>query len=219
MAMEADLSSIVDSSGKQKLGLKKIVPRWHRRMMLTPCAVATFASLPGKMVHSRYLSVNRYATEYLFNFIDVLIVDEAGQALPEVAGASFALAKRALVIGDTQQIEPISSVPMPVDLGNLRDCGLLEDTKHEDAVAVIVGRGLASKMAVPCASLRKPVVSRHIQNLRRASTFSSTAAVTMKSSAIVTRSVTRAHCGLCVVKPRKTLCYRQWAMSMSMGER
>lgn len=41
-----------------------------------------------------------YRTEYLFNHIDLLIVDEAGQVLPEVAGPSFALAKRALVIAD-----------------------------------------------------------------------------------------------------------------------
>ncbi len=64
-------------------------------MMLTPCAVATFASLLGKMNFTRR-DGGKWATEYLFDFIDLLIVDEAGQVLPEVAGASFALAKRAL---------------------------------------------------------------------------------------------------------------------------
>jgi hypothetical protein len=75
------------------------------------------------------------------DFIDLLIVDEAGQVLPEVAGASFALAKRALVIGDTQQIEPISSVPRPVDVGNLRNCGLLNADSDIDALAK---RGICS---------------------------------------------------------------------------
>lgn len=122
LAMEADLAAITGSHGKN--GKATVIPRWQRRMMLTPCAVATFASLPGKMTYTRR-DGGKWATEYLFNFIDLLIIDEAGQVLPEVAGASIALAKRALVIGDTQQIEPISSVPRPVDVGNLRNCGLL----------------------------------------------------------------------------------------------
>lgn len=122
LAMEADLTTITGSQSKK--GKSTVIPRWHRRMMLTPCAVATFASLPGKMTYTRR-DGGKWATEYLFDFIDLLIVDEAGQVLPEVAGASFSLAKRALIIGDTQQIEPISSVPRPVDVGNLRNCGIL----------------------------------------------------------------------------------------------
>lgn len=122
MAMEADLVGIVASAPKK--GRASLVPRWHRRMMLTPCAVSTFASLPPKLSYSRR-DGEEWANEYLYNFIDLLIVDEAGQALPEVAGAAFALAKRALVIGDLNQIEPISAVPRAVDVGNLRETGLL----------------------------------------------------------------------------------------------
>ena len=124
MAMEADLAAITASH--EKTGRKSVEPRWRRRMMLTPCAVATFASLPGKLSCSRFQG-GTFANENLYNFIDLLIVDEAGQVLPEVAGASFALARRALVIGDAQQIEPISAVPGPVDVGNLKDCGLIDD--------------------------------------------------------------------------------------------
>lgn len=131
LAMEADLTTIAGSYGKK--GKAAVIPRWRRRMMLTPCAVATFASLPGKMTYTRR-DGGKWATEYLFDFIDLLIVDEAGQVLPEVAGASFSLAKRAIVIGDTQQIEPISSVPRPVDVGNLRNCGLLEDDADMDTL-------------------------------------------------------------------------------------
>ncbi|PIL11711.1 hypothetical protein P775_28655 [Puniceibacterium antarcticum] len=122
MAMEADLNAITTSH--EKTGRKAVEPRWQRRMMLTPCAVATFASLPGKLSCSRFQG-GKFATDSLYNFIDLLIVDEAGQVLPEVAGVSFALAKRALVIGDTQQIEPISAVPGPVDIGNLKDSELI----------------------------------------------------------------------------------------------
>ncbi|CAN1576054.1 DEXXQc_Upf1-like domain containing protein [Paracoccaceae bacterium] len=138
LAMEADLAGIVAAKGKN--GKATVIPRWHRRMMLTPCAVATFASLPGKMTYTRR-DGGKWATEYLFDFIDLLIVDEAGQVLPEVAGASFSLAKRALVIGDTQQIEPISSVPRPVDVGNLRNSGLLASEADIDTLS---DRGICS---------------------------------------------------------------------------
>ncbi|CAN7758690.1 AAA domain-containing protein [Ensifer adhaerens] len=138
LAMEADLAGIVASKGKN--GKATVIPRWHRRMMLTPCAVATFASLPGKMTYTRR-DGGKWATEYLFNFIDLLIVDEAGQVLPEVAGACFSLAKRALVIGDTQQIEPISSVPLPVDVSNLRHSGLLS---IEAGIDTLFNRGICS---------------------------------------------------------------------------
>ncbi len=127
MAMAADLGTI--TSAHDKTGRKTITPRWKRRMMLTPCAVATFASLPGKLSCSRFQG-GKFSKESLYNFIDLLIVDEAGQVLPEVAGACFALAKCALVIGDTQQIEPISAVPVPVDIGNLKDSDLI----HGEAV-------------------------------------------------------------------------------------
>jgi hypothetical protein len=147
MEMEADLGTIMTSH--EKTGRKAVEPRWKRRMMLTPCAVATFASLPGKLSCSRYKG-GKFVSDSLYNFIDLLIVDEAGQVLPEVAGASFALAKRALVIGDTQQIEPISALPGPVDIGNLRDCGLIngEDIPdHLDASGIRSTSGSAMRLA------------------------------------------------------------------------
>ncbi|MGH0004367.1 AAA domain-containing protein [Pseudovibrio ascidiaceicola] len=141
MAMEEDLPSIVGSH--QKKGRTTVIPRWQRRMMLTPCAVSTFASLPRKMACSRFAD-GEFETDYLLNFIDLLIVDEAGQVLSEAAGASFALAKQALVIGDTQQIPPISSVPKPVDIGNLLDCGLLEPGFSEETLNALSDQGLRS---------------------------------------------------------------------------
>ncbi|NKL79557.1 AAA domain-containing protein [Rhizobium leguminosarum] len=147
MAMEADLAGIVASAAKR--GRSTLVPRWHRRMMLTPCAVSTFASLPSKLSYSRR-DGGEWANEYLYDFIDLLIIDEAGQALPEVAGAAFALAKRALVIGDTKQIEPISAVPRAVDVGNLREAGLLEadaDIQNLDAMGLCSTSGSAMRLA------------------------------------------------------------------------
>ena len=144
LAMEDDLTGIVASH--RKTGRSAVVPRWKRRMMLTPCAVSTFASLPRKMTFTKG-PVDRFKKHHLLNFIDLLIVDEAGQVLPEVAAASFALAKRALVIGDTQQIEPISAVPDPADIGNLQECALLSfdfSLEAPEALRNISARGLRS---------------------------------------------------------------------------
>ena len=117
---------------RRRRGRKSVVPRWRRRMMLTPCMVSTFATLPAKMTVSRFEGGD-FHDEYLFDFIDLLIVDEAGQVVPEVAGAAFSLAKKALVIGDTRQIEPISDLPKAVDIGNLIEAELLPaDTTQED---------------------------------------------------------------------------------------
>ncbi|WP_157834784.1 MULTISPECIES: AAA domain-containing protein [unclassified Serratia (in: enterobacteria)] len=46
-------------------------------------------------------------------------MDEAGQVAPDVAAASFALAKRALVIGDVHQIKPVSNQSRRADVGNM----------------------------------------------------------------------------------------------------
>ncbi|MCE4344186.1 phospholipase, partial [Xanthomonas hortorum pv. vitians] len=100
-------------------------------MKLTPCIVSTLFMLPKEMLVSRH-NGSGFVPDYLYGFADLLIVDEAGQVLPEVAGASFALSKKALVIGDTLQIEPIWSVPPSVDIGNLHSTGLLSNETHED---------------------------------------------------------------------------------------
>lgn len=91
--------------------------KWRRRMMLTPCAVSTLFMLPGEL--RALIDNNKRKHTYLYNFVDLLIIDEGGQVIPEIAGASFALAKKAVVIGDTAQIEPIWNVPSTVDIGNL----------------------------------------------------------------------------------------------------
>jgi hypothetical protein len=141
LEMEMNLDEIVASH--RKTGRKTVEPRWHRRMMLTPCAVSTFASLPGKMSFG-LKSGGEWGTGYLFDFIDLLIVDEAGQVLPEIAAPSFTLAKRALVIGDTQQIEPISSVSKAVDIGNLKSAGFLKETYAEADLATLSSTGIRS---------------------------------------------------------------------------
>lgn len=85
---------------------------YNRLAMVTPCMVMTFFMLPKQF--KVYYS-NEKISSYLYNFIDLLIVDEAGQVSPEIAAASFALAKRAIVVGDEQQIPPVWGISNALD--------------------------------------------------------------------------------------------------------
>lgn len=93
--------------------------KWQRYAMLTPCLITTKHTGPG------FFDYYDGQSQPLFEFIDLLIVDEAGQVTPEVGGAMFALARQALVVGDVKQIEPIWSLTEAVDRGNLERRGLV----------------------------------------------------------------------------------------------
>jgi Cdc6-like AAA superfamily ATPase len=92
------------------------IERMQRFAMLCPCFVSTFHMLPKMMQYTEYPSKE---TNYLFSFVDLLIVDEAGQVSPEVGVPSFIFAKKALVVGDNYQIEPVWNVDGKTDEGNL----------------------------------------------------------------------------------------------------
>ncbi|AJO16979.1 AAA domain-containing protein [Bacillus paralicheniformis] len=79
--------------------------------MLTPCFVMTFYQLPRML-----LAYNNGKEHFLYNYIDLLIVDEAGQVTPEIAACSFSLAKRAVVVGDVYQIEPVWNINETLDI-------------------------------------------------------------------------------------------------------
>ena len=140
LAVDGNDEDLLDLRGKK--GKQVIEDKWRRRMMLTPCAVSTFYMLPGEMRYIKH--EGEYVSDYLYNFIDLLIVDEAGQVLPEVAGANFSLAKRALVIGDVHQIEPIWNIPRSVDIGNLIHHGGLPSSFIEEDLKFFEGLGKTS---------------------------------------------------------------------------
>lgn len=124
----------IDNLQKEKglRGAKAIKARWLRRMKLTPCVVMTCFMLPHHMLIREHVGGKKFDDGYLYNFADLLIVDEAGQVLPEVAAASFALAKKALVIGDTEQIAPIwNSLPC-IDIGNMIEENILPGGTQEE---------------------------------------------------------------------------------------
>lgn len=121
---------------------------WHRRMKITPCAVMTSYMLPNHFYFSRNIQDKQWKVDYLYDFIDLLIIDEAGQVSPEVAGAGFSLAKKALVIGDTLQIPPISKLTKSIDVGNLHKGNLIsKDLKVAEIDKVykeLQSKGIAS---------------------------------------------------------------------------
>lgn len=146
--LEMEQSKAYTADVLRKNGHAAQTAKWRRRMMVTPCLVSTFFTLPNQMTCVRKHG-GEFVTDYLYNFIDLLVIDEAGQVLPEVAGASFALAKQALVVGDTDQIEPIYGVTKSIDYGNLIQAGLLEREPSEVELDQIVGTGkLASSGSV-----------------------------------------------------------------------
>lgn len=124
----------IDNPQKEKglRGAKVIKARWLRRMKLTPCVVMTCFMLPHHMLIREHVGGRKFDNDYLYNFVDLLIVDEAGQVLPEVAAASFALAKKALVIGDTEQIAPIWNSLPGIDIGNMIEENILPGGTQEE---------------------------------------------------------------------------------------
>lgn len=91
---------------------ENVIIKFFRRLsLISPCLVMTFFLLPKQFSTSDGVNSN-----YLYNFIDLLIVDEAGQVSAEVAAPSFALAKRALVVGDVHQIEPVWGINRSLDM-------------------------------------------------------------------------------------------------------
>lgn len=86
--------------------------KMQRFACLTPLFISTFHSAPK---YSRYYDRENQEENYYYNLYDYLIVDEAGQVAPDISIPTFSLAKTALVVGDTKQIEPVWSVTSQMD--------------------------------------------------------------------------------------------------------
>ena len=120
---------------KESQSEKKQKKRWRRYAKLAPCFVSTLYTLPNLM----HAFNGKHVT--LFDFIDLLIIDEGGQVAPDISGATFALAKKALVVGDTQQLKPIWSIPKSIDIGNLREKKVIIND-DEDEIEAFFSTGL-----------------------------------------------------------------------------
>ncbi|MGG1662746.1 DEAD/DEAH box helicase [Brevibacillus sp. NRS-1366] len=105
---------------------KNVLDKFYNRLaMITPCLVMTFYMLP-----KQFLAFGDQSKFFLYNYIDLLIVDEAGQVSPEIAAGTFSLAKKAIIVGDVYQIEPVWSVNRALDKALALSSGTIKDL-HE----------------------------------------------------------------------------------------
>ncbi len=152
--LEEDLNSDI-FTGKNEIKSKN---RWQRQAMLTPCFVSTFYMAPKFFSSYKFFKTgedgrNIFDSPPLLSFIDLLIVDEAGQVSPEVGIATFALAKQAVVVGDVKQIEPVWNITNKIDIGNLKKCELIKSyddliyEKEFDPKGFLSSTGSIMKMA------------------------------------------------------------------------
>lgn len=136
-----------DSDKRTKIKVERML---RRRSKLAPCIVATFHTLPK---HLNYWEHRTQREVPLFEIVDWLINDEAGQCAPEVAGATLALAKRLIAVGDCWQIEPIWNIEPHVDMGNLVSAEIVtaDELEHQLDALEFTGRlassGSTMKMA------------------------------------------------------------------------
>jgi hypothetical protein len=154
LKLESDLTN----ENFDKKGLDAVKNRWQRQAMLTPCFVSTFYMAPKFFSSFKFFKKgedgkNIFDNPPLYSFIDLLIVDEAGQVSPEVGVATFSLAKQAVIVGDVKQIEPVWNITNKIDIGNLKKCEIIksyDDLIYEyefDPKGFLASTGSIMKMA------------------------------------------------------------------------
>ncbi|TDT46943.1 AAA domain-containing protein [Maribacter spongiicola] len=150
-----------------KKGKSTVISRWQRHAMLTPCFVSTFYMAPKFFSYYKFLQKDNngkavFDNPALFNFVDLLLVDESGQVTPEVGTAIFSLAKKAVVVGDVKQIEPVWNISNKIDVGNLKNSQLIVDYDDEiyetlfDPKGYLASTGSIMKMAQNASSFKEP---------------------------------------------------------------
>lgn len=102
---------------------------WRQAAALTPCFVMTAYQVP------RYFGLYAKTGEparFDVGRVDLLIVDEAGQVDTPVGLPAFALARRALVVGDEKQLAPVWSLDEDTDREVAESAGIPSETWAAD---------------------------------------------------------------------------------------
>jgi len=125
---------------------------FYRISYLTPLFISTFHSLPAFCSYLENTSDKR-TQKPIYNLFDLLIVDEAGQVAPEIGIPSFSLAKKALVVGDIHQIEPVWNIGYErIDKGNLNEVELLNNYQKLKDWGVLCSSGSLMHLAQKVSS-------------------------------------------------------------------
>ncbi|MBI9069230.1 MAG: hypothetical protein JEZ09_18175 [Salinivirgaceae bacterium] len=135
-----------DATELRKNNEENALKKWQRFAMLTPCFVSTFYMIPKFFTYSRFIKKLKngkpsFDNPSLIGGIDLLIVDESGQVAPEVGVATFALAKRAVIVGDVKQIEPVWNVPPKVDYSNLIRYNIIKSEHDKKRIELLDDKG------------------------------------------------------------------------------
>ena len=135
LTLEANLKKNNKDRERGKIRYKEKLQRFAG---ITPIYISTFHSIPR---FSTYYDKAEGEKAY-YNLFDLIIVDEAGQVAPDIAIPSFSLAKKALIVGDIFQIEPVWSVEEKLDLVNLKMNHVLAEDASEDVINNYKASGL-----------------------------------------------------------------------------
>lgn len=107
-ASGADANNAVIPVAERKRTTQRYMEKyWGQVAALTPCFVMTAYQLPK---YFKLWTKNEEDTRFDLERADLLIMDESGQVDTSVGAAAFAVAKRALVLGDVRQLAPVWSI-------------------------------------------------------------------------------------------------------------
>lgn len=140
-------------------GRVKLEAKYRRFAKLSPCLVTNFHMAPS------FFTAWQGDDIPLWNTIDLLIVDEAGQVAPDVGAGLFALARRALVVGDVHQIEPIWSTGEAVDRNTAVQFGLT-GAPHDPEYERLADAGYLNASGTLMAMANRACAVRQFDDMR-----------------------------------------------------
>jgi len=106
----------------------------EKQVLLPDLWASLFLVVP--LISTTFASVNRMLGKLPPESLGWLFVDEAGQALPQAAVGALLRTRRAVIVGDPVQIEPVVALPDTLTQAVCRRCGV--DPDHYSAPSASV---------------------------------------------------------------------------------
>ena len=112
----------------------KEIPDPEKRPLLTDLWTTLFLIVPA--LSTTFASVERMLGGLPAGSIGWLLIDEAAQALPQAAVGTLMRTRRAIVVGDPMQIEPVVALPPNLTRGICREFGVNPDVFNAPQASV-----------------------------------------------------------------------------------